>query len=70
MTTVIPSRLIWARKRKLLGQHSVATHLGVDEKLVSSWERGVRKPNRRQVAMLAHLFGTTMIALTGPQVAS
>ena len=45
-----------ARLQKGLLAREVATHLGIDQAIISKFESGSRKPSREQVQELANLF--------------
>lgn len=52
--------LRYLRKMKGKLQQEIAIQLGVDQKTISSWERGTRTPTIEAIIKLARYFGVTL----------
>ena len=52
-------RLIRARRTAGLTQAQIAQRLGVSDKAVSGWERGMSPPRSHRLSALANILGTT-----------
>ena len=52
-------RLIRARRNAGLTQAQIAERLGVSDKAVSGWERGMSPPRSHRLSALANILGTT-----------
>lgn len=52
--------LAYLRKKQGKLQREIAIFLGVDQKTISSWERGTRTPTIEAISKLADFFGVTM----------
>ena len=52
-------RLIRARRNAGLTQAQIAERLGVSDKAVSGWERGMSPPRFQRLSALANILGTT-----------
>ncbi len=56
-------RLRQAREGVRFAQDDVGASLGISRAMVSYWESGRRRPNDRQLAALAHLYGVSLVEL-------
>ena len=57
-----------ARRAKGLTQKQLADALGVTDKAVSKWERGLAKPRADKLPLLAKLYGCTIEELLADDV--
>ena len=53
------------RKGKRLNQAELASELGVNQRTVSAWERGVCEPDLRTLVKLRKIFNVSIDALVG-----
>lgn len=53
------------RKEKNISQTALAQAIGVSQKAVDYWERGVNEPKATYIAALARYFGVTSDYLLG-----
>lgn len=57
----LAQNLKYLREQKRLSQQSLADEIGkVEQKAVSAWERGYRKPDIEMIIHLAQYFGVTL----------
>jgi len=53
------------RKQRLISQSDLASKVGVNQPLLSGWERGTGRPSGRNLQKLAQVLGVSMEALIG-----
>ena len=58
-------RLFDIRKEKGLSQHAVAKAIGVTQKAIDFWEKGINEPKASYIAQLALFFGVSADYLLG-----
>ena len=59
------TNLKWFRKNRRLNQTQLAGVLGVNQRTISAWERGVCEPDLRTLIKLRKIFNVSIDALVG-----
>jgi len=65
MKESISQRLYQLRKEKLLSQQQVAKAIGVTQKAIDFWEKGINEPKATYIINLALYFGVSADYLLG-----
>ncbi len=60
---IFAENLKTARKSKNLTQKQLADMVGVDQRTISAWEKGVCEPDFQMLAHLCDIFGETFDSL-------
>lgn len=62
---IIGKRMLELRKEKRLSQQALAFSIGVTQKSIDFWEKGINEPKASYIANLAKFFGVSSDYLLG-----
>lgn len=65
MKDTIKERLYFLRKEKKLSQHALAKQIGVTQKAIDFWEKGINEPKATYIINLAKFFKVSTDFLLG-----
>ena len=62
---IIGKRILEVRKERRLSQQTLAFSIGVTQKSIDFWEKGINEPKASYIANLAKFFGVSIDFLVG-----
>ena len=68
MDCLISKRIYELRKDKNISQSTLAKEIGVTQKAIDFWEKGINEPKASYIIKLAKFFGVTTDYLLGLEI--
>lgn len=68
MEMVISKRIYELRKEKQISQQALAKAIGVTQKAIDFWEKGINEPKATYIFLLAKFFGVSSDYLLGLEI--